>query len=88
MIRPLKHTAIAVVLAGAVVTKDVPPYAIVGGVPAKIIKYRYDEETIDFLLRAKWWDKPVEEINAMIPVLTNSDLDLVKKELKKRMSDE
>lgn len=46
----------AVVLAYAVVTKDVPPYAIVGGVPAKIIGYRYDEETIDFLLEKKWWN--------------------------------
>ena len=41
----------AVVLAHAVVTKDVPPYAIVGGIPAKVIGYRYDEETIAFLLK-------------------------------------
>ena len=46
----------AVVLAGAVVTKNVPPYAIVGGVPAKIIRYRYDEETISFLLQTQWWN--------------------------------
>ncbi len=50
----------AVVLTHAIVTKDVPPYAIVGGIPAKVIGYRYDEETIDFLLKVRWWDKPVE----------------------------
>ena len=47
----------AVVLAKALVTKDVPPYAIVGGIPAKVIGFRYDEETIRFLLSVKWWDK-------------------------------
>ncbi len=47
----------AVIGAGAVVTKDVLPYAIVGGVPAKIIRYRYDEETIRKLLQIKWWEK-------------------------------
>lgn len=46
----------AVVLTNAVVTKDVPPYAVVGGIPAKIITYRYDNETIDFLLKIKWWN--------------------------------
>lgn len=47
----------AVVAAGAIVTKNVPPYAIVGGVPAKVIKYRFDEETIKKLLELKWWEK-------------------------------
>ena len=49
----------AMVLAGAIVTKDVPSYAIVGGVPAKVIKYRYDEETVRFLQETKWWNKDV-----------------------------
>ena len=47
----------AVVLANATVTKDVPPYAIVGGVPAKVIGYRYDDEIIEKLLSLRWWDK-------------------------------
>lgn len=52
----------AVVMQDAVVTKDVPPYAIVAGIPAKIIGYRFSEEDIDFLLKLKWWDKPEEWI--------------------------
>ena len=50
----------AVVLAGAVVTKDIPPYAIVGGVPAKVIRYRYSEEDIAYLLNICWWNRDIE----------------------------
>ena len=46
----------AVVLAHAVVTKDIPSFAIVGGVPAKIIGYRYELEDIDFIQKTKWWN--------------------------------
>lgn len=46
----------AMILAHAVVAKDVPPYAIVGGVPGKVVGYRYDDETIQFLVKTKWWN--------------------------------
>lgn len=52
----------AIVAAGCVVTKDVPNYAIVGGIPSKIIKYRFEEEEINFLNNLKWWDKDEEWI--------------------------
>lgn len=53
----------AVVLSKAVVTKDVPPYAIVGGIPAKIIGYRYEKDIIDILMSIKWWDWPLNKIH-------------------------
>ena len=56
----------AIIAAHAVVTKDVPPYAIVAGVPAKIIKYRFDENIIAELLKLKWWNLP-DKIIKQIP---------------------
>lgn len=52
----------AIVGSGAVVTHDVPPYAIVGGVPARILRYRFAPEIIEKLLELKWWNLPYEEL--------------------------
>lgn len=54
----------AVIGAGAIVTKDVPPYAIVAGNPAKVLKYRFDPETIEKLEAIRWWDWEVDFIKA------------------------
>jgi acetyltransferase-like isoleucine patch superfamily enzyme len=56
----------AVVAAGAVVVEDVPPYAVVGGVPAKVIKMRFSSEQIEELLEIAWWDWPEERIKSSI----------------------
>lgn len=56
----------AILAAGAVITKDVEPYAIVGGVPAKLIRKRFDDKTIEIFLKIKWWDWPVEKIEENI----------------------
>ena len=56
------------------VTHDVPPYAVVGGVPAKVIKFRFDAATIEALQRLAWWDWPEEKIKEALPLLMSDDI--------------
>lgn len=55
----------SIVAAGSVITKDVPPYAIVGGVPAKLIRYRFKDEMISDLLESRWWDFHVADFHGL-----------------------
>lgn len=86
VILPGVHIGDGVIIgASSVVGSDVPPYTIVAGNPAKEIRKRFDDELIQLLLEFKWWDKSIEEIDSLIPILTCSDLKRVRCELKKRL---
>ena len=71
--------------ANSVVGSNVEPYTIVIGNPARVLRKRFDDELIDIMLKFKWWDKSIEEINELIPILTCSDTEKVKKEIKARL---
>jgi len=61
----------AIIAANSLVTKDVPPYAIVGGIPGKIIRYRFSQEKNDRLLETQWWSWPLKEIRNRMDELNN-----------------
>ena len=73
----------AIIGANSVVGSDVQAYTVVVGNPARPIRKSFDEELIEIMEKLKWWDKSIEEINNLIPLLANSNLEYVKEELKK-----
>ena len=75
----------AIIGANCVVGSNVEPYTIVIGNPARMLRKRFDDDLINLLLKFRWWDKNIEEINDLIPILTCSDLKRVKKELRNRI---
>lgn len=75
----------AVIAAYSVVAKDVPPYTIVGGNPAAVIRKRFDEEMVSLLLELRWWDFEAGELADFLPVLCDTDLDAVRSTIQKRL---
>jgi len=75
----------AIIGANSVVGSDVEPYTIVAGNPAKQIRKRFDGELTELLLKFKWWDKGIDEINGLLPILTSGDLEKIKAEIKSRL---
>mgnify|MGYP003047728288 FL=1 len=65
----------AIIASRAIVTKDVPPYTIVGGTPAKEIRLRFDADTIAQLQKLQWWNWPIEKIRSNLPLIMNGEID-------------
>ena len=75
----------AIIAAHSVVTKDVEPYTLAGGNPARFLKKRFDDELIGLLLQLRWWDFSPEELAGFLPWLCESDLEKVKAEIRRRL---
>jgi virginiamycin A acetyltransferase len=69
----------AIIGTNSVVTKDVEPYSIVGGNPAKVIKKRFSDDEIQALLEIKWWDWEIEKITAHVQLLTDNNIEALRK---------
>ncbi len=68
----------AIIGTNATVATDIPPYCIAAGNPARVVRRRFDDEAIELLLRLRWWEKPIEEVDALMQVLTTPDQEAMK----------
>ena len=71
----------AIIELNSVISKNVEPYTVVAGNPAKVIRKRFDDELIVLMLELKWWDKSTEEIKNLIPILTDNNIEKIKNEI-------
>ncbi|HIQ57953.1 MAG TPA: CatB-related O-acetyltransferase [Candidatus Merdivicinus intestinavium] len=77
----------AIVAACSVVSRDVEPYQVVGGNPARPIKKRFDEELIALLLELRWWDFPPDELAELLPTLCSPDLEAVRARIRQILAE-
>ena len=75
----------AIIGTNSVVASDIPPYSIAVGNPCHVVRKRFNDEMIELLLKFKWWDRDIEEIEALMPILSSGDMERVRKELKERL---
>ena len=71
----------AIIGLNSVVASDIPAYAVAAGNPARVVRMRFDGELIALMQRLRWWDRPIDEIQQLIPVLTCPDLEYVRHEI-------
>jgi acetyltransferase-like isoleucine patch superfamily enzyme len=67
----------AIIAAGAVVTTDIEPYAVVGGVPARVIRFRYNQEIVERLMKLRWWDWSIDELRQVAHLFKDDDVSAV-----------